>query len=164
MTCDSKLRLDIGCGRMVEKGFIGVDIMPFTDGKGRQVVDVVRDISKHGLPFCDNSASIIKVADVLDHISPSDIVFVMNELWRVLSPEGFMYGSVGLAGTKTHYKDPTHHSFFVEQTFDYFTGTGEVKPERPAHPRYADYGIKPWHKDSVEVDKEIIRFKLIPRK
>ena len=163
MTC-GKLKLDIGCGRRTHKGFIGIDVMPYVDGTGKQLVDIVRDIAKHGLPFCDDSAMEILAADVLDHISPSDIVFFMNECWRVLAPDGVLHGTVGKAGTAKHYKDPTHHSYFIVDTFNYFTGVGDAMPDRPAYPRYADYGIMPWIEVEIDEEDDIISFKLIPRK
>jgi SAM-dependent methyltransferase len=158
------IKIDLGCGRRPASGYIGIDVTQYTDGRGKMVVDIVRDVGKHGLPFSDNSAEEIRAADSLDHFSPKEIVFVMNECWRVLTPTGHLVGSVGLAGTPTFYKDPTHFVRFVPETFNYFCGVSDHMDGRPKYPRYADYGILPWVKEEVRVEGETIHFKLTPNK
>ncbi len=163
MKC-GELKIDLGCGRMRKPGYIGIDIMPYVDGKGTQVVDIVRDVEKQGLPFCDNSADSIIANSVLEHFV--DLEFVLNECWRVLKPGGILEGTVPMAGTDGAWRDPTHRRFFTESTFDYFTGVNLAKPELPAHPRYARYGFYPWNR--IEVvrpnNNGCINFKMTPRK
>lgn len=157
-------RIDLGCGRVKKEGFIGIDSVQIIDGNNNPTVDIVRDVEKHGLPFCDNSAIEIIATSVLEHIG--DLTFVMNECWRVLKPRGTLWGSVPLAGTDGAWRDPTHKRFFTESTFDYFCGKSLANPKNPGHPKYADYGFKPWIKIKVERPNNngSIYFKLRPRK
>ena len=141
------LKINLGCGRLKGKGEIGVDIMPYTDNKGNQIVDIVRDVEKRGLPFCDNSAELIIADNVLEHFD--DLEFVLNECHRVLHRGGVLQGVVPNAGSDGSFRDPTHKRFFTKSTFDYFCGQSEIQPDRPIHPKYARYGFLPWEKLEV---------------
>jgi SAM-dependent methyltransferase len=162
---ENGIKIDIGCGRNKPDGFIGIDIVQIIDGKNKKKVDIVMDIEKEALPFDDNSAIEIRAMNVLEHIA--DLKFVMNEFWRVLSPKGKFYGLVPIAGSNSDFKDPTHVRHFVKGTFDYFTGTNLAFPDQPSHPRYANYGFKPWNRIEITETHEgdhLIKFELTPRK
>lgn len=163
MIC-GELKLDIGCGRRPTPGFIGLDKSQFVDEKGQPRVDMVRDVEKQGLPFCDNSAVHIIANSFLEHIV--DLEFVLNECWRVLKPEGILEGVVPVAGTDGSFRDPTHKRFFTETTFDYFCGRNPVASDLPAHPRYAHYGFLPWVLLELTRPKNdgCLNFKMKPRK
>lgn len=158
------LWIDIGCGRVCPEGYIGVDLEGWVDGNGKERVDIIRDIEKNGLPFCDNSAVRIRAYAFLEHID--DLRFVMNECWRVLKPDGIFEGEVPLAGTDGAWRDPTHKRFFVEKTFAFFTGDNRADPSLPSHPKYARYGFLKWEK--IEISRPEgngrIYFKLKPVK
>ena len=162
MKC-GEYELDIGCGRAKEPGYIGIDKVQIIDGKGIPLIDVVRDVER-GLPFCDNSAKAIKATSVLEHIE--DLGFVMNECWRVLKPDGILWGTVPIAGTGPSFRDPTHKRFFAPSTFNYFCGESLADPSQPKYPRYSVYGFLPWIKVKVEIpdDGKHIYFELKPRK
>jgi len=157
------IKLDIGCGRMKGSEMIGIDIMPFVDGNGRQVVDVVMDIEKEELPFETGTVNSIRINNVLEHIS--ELKFVLNECWRVLKYDGVMVGNVPVAGSKKDFQDPTHKRHFIPETFGYFTGVSLVNTNWPSHPRYANYGFKPWSFiEDLKVKHDEIYFNLAPRK
>ncbi|MFQ5957379.1 MAG: methyltransferase domain-containing protein, partial [Candidatus Brocadiales bacterium] len=73
-------RLDLGCGPDKKDGYIGIDVHPYP------CVDVVRDVDRHGLPFDDNSVNEVRAHHFLEHCH--DLIFVMNEIYRVLRPGG----------------------------------------------------------------------------
>jgi len=73
-------KIDIGCGRNKQKGFIGIDKFP---DKG---VDFVIDIEKERLPFEDNSVDFVIADSVLEHLI--SIEFLLSEVWRVLKKDG----------------------------------------------------------------------------
>lgn len=152
------MKLNIGSGLTRIDGFTNVDFSPCVDDKGNQYTDIVCNIEKEKLPFKDNSIDEIACFEVLEHLS--DLIFTMNEMWRVLKPEGTLKGKV--PGTWSGaIADPTHKRIFVPESFDYFTGVNRHHPFRPKRPGNADYGIKPWYK--IYVDKKI-KFTLRPRK
>src|SRR3972149_4347712 len=75
------MKLDIGCGNRKKEGYIGIDKVKF------DCVDIVKDIQK-GLPFLDNVIDEIYCSHCLEHIE--DLIFVMNEFYRVLKKEGVL--------------------------------------------------------------------------
>lgn len=74
------LRVNIGCGRKLDRGWIGIDSQNFGD-------NIVRDLTK-GLPFSDETVDEIKAEHIFEHIL--DLQFVINECFRVLKKGGKM--------------------------------------------------------------------------
>jgi SAM-dependent methyltransferase len=153
------MKLNIGSGFTRKKGFTNVDRLPCIDDKGVQFTDVICDIGKERLPFENNSVNEIACYEVLEHLD--DLIFAMNEMWRVLKPEGILKGKVPREGGRGALADPTHKRVLTTDTFDYFTGVNRKDASRPSRPRNADYGIRPWYK--IKVNKKI-EFILRPRK
>jgi len=107
------MKLNLGCGRKSLAGYINID----SDG-GVQP-DVVRDIER-GLPFSDNSVDEIFASHIFEHIK--DLVFVMNECFRVLKPGGVMKIIAPYWTSLGAWQDPTHVRSVNENTFRYFCG------------------------------------------
>lgn len=76
----SGLKLDLGCGHQREPGHIGVDLYPHDHAT------VVHDMSL-GLPFPDNSASHVRLSNVLDDYE-GDPKPLMAEISRTMKPGG----------------------------------------------------------------------------
>ncbi|MDP9192301.1 MAG: class I SAM-dependent methyltransferase [Acidobacteriota bacterium] len=77
------------------------------------------------------------------------LIDVMNEMWRVLEPGGQAWIEVPVFPTEEAIADPTHGSFLVSSTFDYFNrcdnhteDMGHLFICREDHRQM--YGIKPW--------------------
>lgn len=153
------MKLNIGSGFTRKDGFINVDLGPCIDDKGEQFTDVICNIEKEALPYEDNSVDEIACFEVLEHLD--DLIFAMNEMWRVLKPGGILKGKVPSEGGRGALADPTHKRVFLTDTFDYFTGVNRHDNSRPRRPTNANYGIKPWYK--IKVNKNI-EFTLRPRK
>jgi SAM-dependent methyltransferase len=122
------MKLDLGAGMTEQNGYLRADIA----GRPEVRCDARR------LPFADGSFEEVRLHHVLEHIERRDLVGVMNEVHRVLAEGGKVDIEVPVFPYWTAIADPTHCSFFVSQTFDYFDQGGQ----------YADhmtlYGIKPW--------------------
>lgn len=106
--------LEIGCGvRRRPEATVTIDKTSY--GKP----DIVRDVAKRGIPFADNTFDAVYAMDVMEHIEKyEDLIFFINEVWRVLLPNGIYnfttpYGVAGL------YEHLTHHRCFTEMTFKY---------------------------------------------
>ena len=155
--------IDFGGGRIKVKGYCNIDIMPFVDGNGDQMVDVLMDVEKEKLPYDDNSIDVLTANNVFEHLGDG-FIFALNECHRVLKPGGQLLGVVPVANTKVALADITHKRVFVRESFGYICGTSDAKPDRPAHPRYADYGVLPWNEEKIEVRDDLIYFELTPRK
>lgn len=158
----NSIKLNIGSGRQVIAGFKNIDIKQIQTTQGKNLVDFVMDVSKQKLPFLDNTVDEIICDNTLEHLD--DMIFAMNEMHRVLKVDGILRGGVPMCNTVVHWKDPTHKRCFIKETFSYFTGVAEWNPAKPKHPKYADYGIKPWHEVELLLESDIWNFKLSPRK
>ena len=153
------VKLNIGSGFTRYKGFTNVDRIPYKDDKGTQFTDIICDIEKDALPYPDNSVDVIICYEVLDHLH--NLIFAMNEMWRVLKPEGILKGKLPKENGRGALADPTHKRIILKATFDYFTGVNRYKKSNPSRPKNADYGVKPWYKILVDTK---INFILRPRK
>jgi SAM-dependent methyltransferase len=94
------LKLDIGCGKTKEDGWIGVDQIDF----GQKYVLDVRD----GLPFEDNSVDEIKSSHFVEHLTGEERIPFFNELYRVMKPKT---NALIVTPNWSHacaYGDPTH--------------------------------------------------------
>jgi len=69
-------------------GFIGLSLNP------SHFSEIKCDISKGVLPFASKSVKYIQAEDVLEHIEFSDLVKVLDEIFRVLKPDGVFRLSV----------------------------------------------------------------------
>lgn len=93
--------LDIGCGPNKTPGAVGLDRHPFPG------VDVVRDLMR-GLPFADSTFDAIVAKHVLEHFGGMDLLFLVDEMWRVSKPGAQWLVVVPDASSPNRYRDPTH--------------------------------------------------------
>jgi len=128
------LRLDIGCGLNKRAGHIGVDRY-----KGSNAEHIL-NIEHEPLPFADNSVDSIFTSHCLEHIE--DIIFVMNEFWRVLKWGGELKIHVPHWNSTLSVQDPTHKRMFSEESFKFFCGNYVVKHK-------LDYGIDACFKQMI---------------
>ena len=89
-----------------------------------------------GMPVADNSVYLIKSNQVLEHIS--DIIHLMNDMWRVLVPGGIMKHVVPHHSSPYAWGDPTHVRAFSEVSFQYFC---QREDGTPFVEKFSDYGI-----------------------
>jgi SAM-dependent methyltransferase len=80
--------------------------------------DVIADLNGHW-PFEDNSVGVIRSFDVFEHLS--SIMHTMSELYRVLAPGGMAYIQVPSTDGRGAFQDPTHVSFWNNNSFFYWT-------------------------------------------
>lgn len=106
-------RLVIGCGMRPKENAINLDMVALPN------VDVVQNLDVFPYPFIDDSFEYIEAEDVLEHVQ--NIIGVMQELWRILEPEGRLWirGPHGKYPEQA-WRDPTHLRLFVPGTFDNF--------------------------------------------
>ena len=61
----------------------------------------------------------IRAADVLEHLR--DPIHTMKEAYRVLAPAGWMLTKTPSTDGRGAFQDPTHVSFWNENSFHYYT-------------------------------------------
>ena len=112
LSASSKLIcIDLGCGTHKAEDFIGVDVVA-ADG-----VDVIANLNGY-FPFPDNSVDFLKAHDIIEHLP--DRIHTMNEIWRILKPDGIVDISVPSTDGRGAFQDPTHVSFWNINSFMYY--------------------------------------------
>lgn len=111
-------RLHLGCGTRIWPGWINIDRYGSTPEQGAEFTQC--DVVVNPLPLEDASVDYVFSEDFLEHLPPDRRVAVMNEIHRVLVPDGVMEHYVPNAGSRNDYGSPTHLSHWCLQTFDHF--------------------------------------------
>jgi SAM-dependent methyltransferase len=73
----------------------------------------------------DNSCSVVRAYDCFEHLK--DPIHTMKELSRVLKPGGIAFIQVPSTDGRGAWQDPTHCSFFNENSFLYYTDSNWAK-------------------------------------
>ena len=124
--------LNIGAGKQPIEGALNMDRLDLPG------IDLVHDITSP-LPLDDETFDRVVANYVLCQIaSPEAFVGVLNDIHRVLKPEGILEIRVPNANYPCAFQDPMDCRYFVPETFDYLNKD---------HYRYTafNYGFKPWH-------------------
>lgn len=75
---DKLIRLDLGCGKTKQQGFIGVDARKW-DG-----VDVVCNLGSGKWPWKSDSVHEVHCSHMVEHLTPQERIHFVNELHRVM--------------------------------------------------------------------------------
>ncbi len=70
-------------------------------------------------PFEDSSIGVVRAFDIFEHLP--DPLHTMKELYRVLAPGGFCFAQVPSTDGRGAFQDPTHKSFWNENSWLYYT-------------------------------------------
>jgi O-antigen biosynthesis protein len=106
------LALDLGAAHGHPAGYIGVDRFP---GEG---VDIVAELP-NPLPLAEGSVGVVRAVDFLEHVA--DKVALINEIYRLLAPGGILLSQTPSTDGRGAFQDPTHVSFYNENSFWYYT-------------------------------------------
>ncbi len=104
--------LNLGCGSNKKTDEIGVDILNVKN------IDVIADLDGNLLPFRSNSIDLIRSSHCFEHLS--NTVKIMEEVHRVLKPNGIAEITVPHVSNIGYFRDPTHKRPFTYDTFDFF--------------------------------------------
>lgn len=97
-----EIKLDFGCGPNKAEGFLGVDAIKFPN------VDVVLDIANDIWPWEDNSVIEARASHFVEHLNTKQRTHFINELYRILVPDGKCQIVVPHWASCRAYGDPTH--------------------------------------------------------
>jgi len=107
--------VDLGAGFDKPEGYQGLDL---------RNADIIAD-AREGLPFEDSSVGLIRAHDFLEHLP--DKVGIMNEIYRVLVPGGWLFSLTPSTDGRGAFQDPTHVSYWNQNSFWYVTKAGYAK-------------------------------------
>lgn len=124
-------RIEIGGGTKPRDGWHNLDPV--------HGVGALKIPAQHPWPINTESIEAVWASHVMEHIPAGvDRIAVFNEAHRVLIPGGTFTVVVPLFPWPQAMADPTHVSYWVEESFGYFDG------RIPWGNPHADYGILPW--------------------
>ncbi len=103
------LALDLGGAFNKPKGYLSVDM---------QDADYNCNLEERW-PFEDNSVGVLRCYDILEHLK--DKTHAFKEASRVLVPGGWMLCQVPSTDGRGAFQDPTHISYWNENSFLYYT-------------------------------------------
>lgn len=110
-----ELKLNLGCGEKCLEGYINIDNDPGVK------VDQFIDVAETGLyKFDDDTVSEVRADDFLEHIPIGKTVYVVEEIFRVLKPDGIFRHQTPSTDGRGAFMDPTHRSFWNRNSWMYF--------------------------------------------
>jgi SAM-dependent methyltransferase len=130
--------LDLGCGSTPRNPhgrdlFYVVDIEP---AKGLDVSVLKKaNLAREKIPFADSFFESVSAYDFLEHIprtmptaDSQGLIFpfveLMNEIWRVLRPDGMFHAQTPAYPRPEAFQDPTHCNIITDRTHRYFIEPG----------------------------------------
>jgi predicted SAM-dependent methyltransferase len=108
-------RVDLGAGARKKEGCFGIDLSSY------EGVDLQMDLRMNKLPFSDRQLEYAYASHFLEHLTFEENLFLFNEVYRcmqeggvfeIIVPHGFSYAGM---------TDLSHKTFWVEDTFGYFS-------------------------------------------
>jgi len=119
------------CGAFSKpEGFISIDL---------QDADITADLN-NGIPLPDNSCGVVRAYDALEHLENKQLV--MKEIHRVLAPGGMLLSMTPSTDGRGAWQDPTHVSFWNENSFWYWTRPEQMKYIRNNHVRFFESSLR----------------------
>lgn len=130
---DRKLLLvDIGGGLQPRPGYLTIDI------EGANINCDLND----GIPLPDNSVGVINASHVLEHLK--DPIKSMREIHRVLAHGGWAFIEVPSTDGRGAFQDPTHVSFWNQNSFLYYTDAYLAHFIRNSSIRFQSFRCETW--------------------
>ncbi len=110
--------LNIGCGNSIIPGAVNLDWIKLPG------VDVVHNLEKTPWPFKKDEFDEVRAYSVLEHVD--NFVKIMEEIHRILKPNGLCIIVGPYYMHKDTFTDPTHKRGFTTKSFQYFEENGDL--------------------------------------
>jgi glycosyltransferase involved in cell wall biosynthesis len=103
------MKIDLGGGLFPREGYTTIDQVD---------ADITCDLNE-GIPLPDNSVGVINASHLIEHLR--DPIKTMREIHRVLVHGGWAFIEVPSTDGRGAWQDPTHVSYWNENSFWYYT-------------------------------------------
>jgi glycosyltransferase involved in cell wall biosynthesis len=133
--------VDLGGGIDAKPGCVTIDIAD---------ADIIYDLN-NGIPLPDNSVGVINASHVLEHLK--DPIKSMKEIHRVLADGGWAFIEVPSTDGRGAWQDPTHVSYWNENSFWYYTRQDKARFIRNTTIRFQEFKLQTrwWENERVAV-------------
>lgn len=133
--------IDIGGGIDGRPGYVTID---------QHGSDIECDLNE-GIPMEDNSCYVVNASHVIEHLR--DPIKTMKEIHRVLAHGGWAFIEVPSTDGRGAFQDPTHVSFWNQNSFWYYTRSQQARYIRNTTIRFQTYRLETvypsqWWKDN----------------
>jgi glycosyltransferase involved in cell wall biosynthesis len=126
------LKVDMGGGINPLSGYLVID---------QEGGDINCDLND-GIPLPDNSVGVLHASHVIEHLK--DPLKTMSEIHRVLAHGGWAFIEVPSTDGRGAFQDPTHVSFWNENSFLYYTNRNLAYFIRNDKIRFQSYRCETW--------------------
>lgn len=126
------LKVDMGGGINRTPGYLVIDQ---EDG------DINCDLNE-GIPLPDNSVGVLNASHVIEHLK--DPIKTMREIHRVLAHGGWAFIEVPSTDGRGAFQDPTHVSYWNENSFLYYTDHNVGKYIRNNSIKFQEFRRETW--------------------
>jgi len=132
---NNKKSLDLGCNNCPRNPYsyeelFGIDLNP-QEIKG--ITYLQANLALEPIPFPNDYFDCVSAFDFIEHIlrqllsvslmkTRLPFIELMNEIWRVLKPNGIFYAVTPAYPAAAAFQDPTHVSIITQKTHEYFCG------------------------------------------
>jgi len=105
------LKVDLGGGINGKPGYKTIDL---------KNADIIHDLN-NGIPLEDNSVYVLNASHIIEHLYDKNLI--MKEIHRVLAHGGWAFIEVPSTDGRGAFQDPTHVSYWNENSFLYYTNS-----------------------------------------
>lgn len=121
------LTVDIGGGIDGRTGYMTID---------KEDADIICDLND-GIPLNNNSVGVINASHILEHLK--DPIKSMSEIYRVLADGGWAMIEVPSTDGRGAWQDPTHCSYWNQNSFLYYTTRTQARYIRNNTIRFQEF-------------------------
>lgn len=136
---NSLLKIDLCGGFNKPEGFMSIDL---------ENGDIQADLNK-GIPLKDGSVGVVRAYDAIEHLVDKQLT--IKEIHRVLAPGGILLSMTPSTDGRGAWQDPTHVSFWNENSFWYYTRPQQMQYIRNTEVRFFESSLRTifptdWHR------------------
>jgi SAM-dependent methyltransferase len=140
--CELKglMKIDLGGGLHGREGYTTLD---------KEGADIICNLDE-GIPLVDNSVGVLNASHVIEHLK--DPIHTMREIHRVLCHGGWAMIEVPSTDGRGAWMDPTHVSYWNENSFLYYTAEAQAQYIRNKDIKFQSFKCETyypnkWYKD-----------------
>lgn len=132
--------LDLACGEYPKAGHVAVDITLPAGADNLGEGWVLADLFAPRWPFRDSSVEAVNCSHFVEHVP--DLVRFMDELWRILEPDGRATIAHPYQFSRRAWQDPTHVRALNENSWLYYSREWRAANGIGHYPIAADFAVE----------------------